>query len=106
MSLEFYIYICTLPRALRVFMIRAYIPVKPLAAMLKYINVTLSHLRSHAQAVVLYITDVLPLWFAKIFKPFQQEFTINSNNRISFQQLWNVIIIVVIILYPGAPGFL
>ena len=35
---------------------------------------------------------------AKIFTPFQQEFTIN-NNRISCQQHWNVIITAVIVLY-------
>ena len=40
----------------------------------------------------------ITLVVAKIFTPFQQEFTINSN-RISHQQLWNVIIVDVIVLY-------
>ena len=38
-----------------------------------------------------------PLWLSKIFTPFQQEFTVNSN-KISHQQLWNVTVIVVIVL--------
>ena len=44
-----------------------------------------------------YITDVRLLWLTKIFTPFQQEFV--NNIRISHQQLWNVIIIAVIVFY-------
>ena len=73
-----------------------------------YVYVTLSHLRSKAQAVVHnYITYVPHLWLTKIFTPFQfqqqftpfqQQLTI-TNNRISQEQLWNTINIAVIAFY-------
>ena len=68
---------------------------------------TLSHLRSNAQAVLhnRYTTTSCgtsvmqhTLWLTKMFIRFELEFTI-SRNRTSEQQLWNVIIIAVIVFW-------
>ena len=44
-------------------------------------------------------TYIPHLQLTKISTPFQQEFTINNNSRISQQHIWNIIIIAVIVLY-------